>query len=757
MAPRRFANYAAQAFDRSDQPDRDTRQARQAPTSTWRWARSGWPRSRRCPPTASPRPSARHNNVVSFKSIYLDIDVGKAGAYATTDDAFAALDDFCHKVGLPEPTDGGAVRLRRAACLLVHKRTRCRSRTGCRWPRALRDAALAYGLKFDPQVTVNPAGILRVPNTFNHKKHAAVQGQADGGTTTFQRYGYQQLVQALSQLHRTTAGVKQGPAQTTNAPRTSPPTSARQRRRCRSTTSPSTARRSTTSLDARRRRRRRAAVEPGALLASFTDDPIDAAHRLSEGDPRYTKADTDKKLLEKINARAANPDAGWPHCTVVQRAAPGLRHLPAVRPEEDTVPPSPDAAPPAPTAPPAVHAGQQRPADAVRLLAQQGQPRLHHALPTRRAMPLYRRRAQLPDPRRRHRHGRRAAGLPDAIIGGVEKCGATSTSAPTCSRQPRRQRTGQAPGRLRRYQQLQDSEGFSRELDERTCRPSSAPSHQSTYGWTDDGTGFTFDETIYTAPARTWCSAASTTTPTSSVTGELKPWQDAMKLVYGNTPLETVVASAFAAPLVELVGSTSLVLSVYSQLSGIGKTTVDDAGAGGVGRPALRHVDARRHHQLGDEEDRRPEDRCRSTGTSCAPRTSSRRSSTSSSRSRRARRKSRLNKDITQAEAPSFTTMFVVASNYGISDTVYSQTDGTEAGGLRVFEIEAEAAEQLRCTDYDARQLLATYRANYGVAGATYAEFIARNKATGDQHAAGGQPGSRPPPPASSPRSASGR
>ena len=51
-----------------------------------------------------PKAIRKHNNIVSFKSIYLDIDVGKAGAYATTEDAFAALDDFCRTVGLPVPT-----------------------------------------------------------------------------------------------------------------------------------------------------------------------------------------------------------------------------------------------------------------------------------------------------------------------------------------------------------------------------------------------------------------------------------------------------------------------------------------------------------------------------------------------------------------------------------------------------------------------------------------------------------------------------
>ena len=91
--------------------------------------------------------------------------------------------------------------------------------------------------------------------------------------------------------------------------------------------------------------------------------------------------------------------------------------------------------------------------------------------------------------------------------------------------------------------------------------------------------------------------------------------------------------------------------------------------------------------------------------------------------------KARLNKDITQAEAPSFTTMFVVASNYGIGDTVYSQTELTEAGGLRLFEIDAIP---LRSTmaNHDANQLMIPLQRNYGGAGAVYAEWIARNKAT---------------------------
>ena len=89
--------------------------------------------------------------------------------------------------------------------------------------------------------------------------------------------------------------------------------------------------------------------------------------------------------------------------------------------------------------------------------------------------------------------------------------------------------------------------------------------------------------------------------------------------------------------------------------------------------------------------------------------------------------KSRLNKDITQADAPSFTTLFVIASNYGIADTVYSQTEATQAGGLRVFEIEALPMVS-KISDYQARQLLRPLSTNYGVAGARYAAFLMANK-----------------------------
>ena len=94
--------------------------------------------------------------------------------------------------------------------------------------------------------------------------------------------------------------------------------------------------------------------------------------------------------------------------------------------------------------------------------------------------------------------------------------------------------------------------------------------------------------------------------------------------------------------------------------------------------------------------------------------------------------KARLNKDITQADAEPFTTMFIVASNYGLADTVFSQTESTDAGGLRLFEIEPEAQETT-LTSYSANQLMLKVQDNYGVAGAAYAAWLAQNRVVVEQ------------------------
>src|SRR5262245_39346155 len=153
--------------------------------STEKFATDGFPKAIR-----------QHKNIVCHKSIWLDIDV-KPSAYATTDDAFAALDDFCRVTGMPVPTMevySGSGGLHVYWCL-------DKPITQANWlpiAKGLQAAALNYGLKFDPAPTVNPAGILRVPNTWNHKSSPPTRTflyhKEDG---SFPYYDYQQIVGIL--------------------------------------------------------------------------------------------------------------------------------------------------------------------------------------------------------------------------------------------------------------------------------------------------------------------------------------------------------------------------------------------------------------------------------------------------------------------------------------------------------------------------------------------------------------------------------
>ena len=256
-------------------------------------------------------------NMVSYKSIALDIDAGRKG-YATTADAFAALDGFIAATGLPPPTmevysGSGGIHIYWCFKEAVPH---------ANWlplAKALRDAALSYALKFDPQCTVNAAGILRIPNTLNWKepppKKVRLYREA---RHSFTQYDFQQLVGALAQYMvqpsrqsthtASTASMKSSINQNFAAgvDEAAPPVPID----AIAVNCP--------AIDDILERGGNGDAEPlwnlALYAASFTTDPHDAAHRMSDQDPRYTKEGTEKKLFEKLNARAANSAAGWPTC-----------------------------------------------------------------------------------------------------------------------------------------------------------------------------------------------------------------------------------------------------------------------------------------------------------------------------------------------------------------------------------------------------------------------------------------------------------
>src|SRR5262249_14559885 len=98
--------------------------------------------------------------------------------------------------------------------------------------------------------------------------------------------------------------------------------------------------------------------------------------------------------------------------------------------------------------------------------------------------------------------------------------------------------------------------------------------HEARFGW--DGPNFIIGDQELTP---TGINAAYRSAVGEAIIGDyqpkgsIQPWKDAMQLLYGNTALEVLAATAFAAPLVSLVSEFSLFLSVVSQQSGRGKTT----------------------------------------------------------------------------------------------------------------------------------------------------------------------------------------
>lgn len=104
---------------------------------------------------------------VYFAGLWLDIDV-KAGAYASTQEASAALGDFLKATSLPKPSllvksGGGGLHVHWLFSEVVERAV---------WEPlagALATAAREDGLEADLACTTDPCRLLRIPDTLNHK------------------------------------------------------------------------------------------------------------------------------------------------------------------------------------------------------------------------------------------------------------------------------------------------------------------------------------------------------------------------------------------------------------------------------------------------------------------------------------------------------------------------------------------------------------------------------------------------------------
>lgn len=717
--PPPFANYAAQSYselvrlitNRIARPQNDVYVAlgTQAIADATKTTKDGFVKAIR-----------KLENINYLKSIWLDIDVGKEGAYATQQDAFGALMDFVDTIGLPNPTmivfsGSGGMHVYWCTAEPMPQNNWRPLAVG------LQQAAVAYGLKFDPLVTVNAAGILRVPTSFNwknlaeakpvtlldspHPVHSYDELMASLATYIGAAAPPLRVVKPSSWSQNFQAGVGQAPPVDIRDVAVNCPT-----------------------IDDVLQRGGNGDPEPlwnmMMLVASFTDDPHAAAHALSNQDPRYTRAETEAKLAQKITDRANNPGIGWPKCTSIAPLHPACKTCPllvqdksplnfANRPNSAQPGAAPQQGSDTLVPPPYwrdskghIHVTVKDEDDEEKrsTIDVLEHPVLEAGINVENGNLVFKTTISGTE---RWANVKLVGNVQPAAMGSALMASVMSGGIHLPSYKWKIARDFMVSW-VKHLQQTKQ-----------VIVP-------ATYGWTEDHKGFTFDNQTYYENSTQVAFRGTSFDKRYMKYGVLDPWTTAMDLIYGNGPLEIVAASSFAAPLTALLGNTSAVLSIYSADSGVGKTTAMRLAQAVWGDPLngmssyddtpnsvkkkiadLKSLPIYWDELLSAEHLEKVVNMVFSFT--------------------QGKSKSRLTRDAQQQDTNSFITLFCVASNYGIASTVYAGTTGTEAGGLRVFEIEADKLVTTMPV-WESNQIMLPLGRNYGCAGMIYAEYIASNR-----------------------------
>jgi hypothetical protein len=259
--------------------------------------------------------------------------------------------------------------------------------------------------------------------------------------------------------------------------------------------------------------------------------------------------------------------------------------------------------------------------------------------------------------------------------------------------------------------------------------------HASPFGWsTNKNTGKTMGFTYGSLWTPDGSQPAAVADPAIAAaytpTGVEAPWFDAAKLVTSqNKPaLNAIIASAFGAPLTRFIGQGGLMFSVYSNKSGIGKTTAMKTACAVWGDPvkALQGVTdttlsvMNRIGQLNSLplywDELKTEDDTKRFVNMMFDLT-------------RGRERSRLTQTVKQRDTGSWQTMLISASNDSIIDHVIGGTKMSLAGIYRTFEVEMpnDPITTGLISTTDADKIISALNYNFGHVGMRYSQFLGAN------------------------------
>jgi hypothetical protein len=212
-----------------------------------------------------------------------------------------------------------------------------------------------------------------------------------------------------------------------------------------------------------------------------------------------------------------------------------------------------------------------------------------------------------------------------------------------------------------------------------------------------------------------------------SPVGDMELWKRAADVVMNNEHVElhAMVASAFAAPLIHFSGVNGAILSVISKRSGTGKTSAMRVAQSVWGHPihginSLNDTTNSVSHRMATlnnlplywDELRQRKEVTDFLGLVF--------------RTYQGRDKTRLTRSASQMQAGSWRTLIAVASNEPLKDYVDTHVNSTDAGMLRIFEMEMKTTAS-REFDPVTSGLFTKLDNNFGHAGQVYAEYLAQN------------------------------
>ena len=556
-------------------------------------------------------------NAVALRSFVIDVDV-KATGYATPKDAMRAIAGFIRDTGLPMPTvmvasgTGGY----HVYWAVDHNMTLDE------WTpisQAMAEATKKFGFNVDTACTTDAARIMRVPETFNYKQTPrlpVVMGK-------FQEKDYD-----IDQIRNPLAMFMRDSAVLAGATGLHPSHSALKTTLTPIVGSSAVADNAELAIKYDPINIDRVAETCGfvdaslknggadngglawnitTLIALFCENSVSDAHRMASGHKLYSSAETDDLIARKRSEKEKH-GFGWPSCAAINAA--GSKHC-ATCPNfgKSKSPVHFAVVPSVPVLSPIVAAnGLAAPL-----------PRFAHAAP-------------IPDGYSQNNEGRVIYYkiLPD---GSIEKqiiypfpmFGVWLQRNPLTLHFTTHVDGGREQAVAFPTLEFSTNDGLSRLLGKHAMFAKTAYSARfkeflmawvtrlqetrggtvasSSFGWiVEEGVtkGFSYGGGLWSPRGKTLsCQPDPVISRQYSPKGQGKPWLQAAKMITGQrrAGLNAILASAFAAPLVMFTGQSGMLLSCFSQESGIGKSTTMKIAQSVWGNPvsAVQSLVTRRH------------------------------------------------------------------------------------------------------------------------------------------------------------------